>query len=277
MSEHGALSEKDVVARINRYSGLRSVERALSPSVRRRLPLAQAGQRHDVLVRLQRLLDAVLSKGARTEGAVDLEALYAVDAELTALGEHLAATLRRTTLAQFRATLPDVVQAHRGDAVALLDFWLEEMRLDEDPLHLVDYLITLLSTDEVDGQFTVVTDPAAVSEGVHRAVEDHRADAAPPEAKRAQDVASTLRAASIDVLHAEELETIVTEMRALKSDAASVYFDVDVLRSAVQYNATVKNRFVALLEIDRAHDVAVERTLEALRALDGPLEDPATD
>jgi hypothetical protein len=275
MSAQSPPSEKDVVVRINRYSALRSVERAISPSVRSRLPLAHAGRRQGVLLQLQRLLGgSVLHSRVPTEPAVALEGLSEVDAELEALGAHLTRTLRRTPLSQFRATLPDVVHAHRGDAVALLDFWLEQMSPGEDPLHLVDYLITLLSTDEIDGQVTVVTDPATVSAGVARAVQGLQEMSASPDAKRAHEVASKLRESSISVLHAEDLEEMIVDMRALKARAADVYFDRDLLRSAVQYNATVKNRFATLLEIDREQDASVMRTLEALRALDAPNEEP---
>lgn len=273
MAAESPPSEKDVVGRINRYSSLRSVERAISPSVRRRLPLADAGRRQGVLVRLQRLLDGVFARGAApVEAAIDVAGLREVDVELDAFAGQLASTLRRTPLAQFRATLPSVVSSHRGDAVALLDFWLEQMSPGDDPLHLVDYLITLLSTDEVDGQITVVHDPVTVSAGVERAVRGLQGAWAPPDEKRAHDAASTLRASSVEVLHAVDLEPMVVDMRALKASAADVYFHRELLRSAVQYNATVKNRLAALLEIDRAQDASVVRTLEALRALDTPGE-----
>jgi len=271
MSEPSPPSEKDIVGRINRYSALRSVERVLSPSVRRRLPLSSATRRQTVLVRMQRLLDGALSRGIEhLEPAVDVEGLRTVDSDLDALAARLATTLRRTPLAQFRATLPEVVSAHRGDAVALLDFWLEQMSPGRDPLHLVDYLITLLSTDEVDGQVTVVTDPATVSAGVERAVLGLQDASVPPDSKRAHEVAARLRESSISVLHEDDLGAMIVDMRTLKANAADVYFDRDLLRSAVQYNATVKNRFAALLEIDREQDAAVLRTLEALRALDAP-------
>jgi hypothetical protein len=218
---------------------------------------------------MQRLLDGAAARSFEAiEPAIDAEGLRTVDGDLDALAARLATSLRCTPLSQFRATLPSVVTSHRADAVALLDFWLEEMILGEDPLHLVDYLITLLSTEEVEGQVTVVTDPTAVSAGVERAVRGMRSAAAAAEAKRAREAASRLRASSLEVLHEDDLEALVVDMRALKARAADVYFDGDLLRSAVQYNASVKNRFTTLLEIDRAQDAAVMRTLEALRALD---------
>ena len=271
MSVENGPGEKDVVGRINRYSSLRSVERALSPSVRRRLPLAGAGRRQGVLLRLQRLLDGALSRGATPiEPAVDVESLRSVDAELDGLSDRLAGTLRSTPLAQFRATLPGVVTRHRTDAVALLDFWLDARRPDADSLHLIDYLITLLATDEVDGQITVVADPSTVSSGVERACRDLQGSRSDPDAKRASEAASMLRASSVTVLDEDDLESTIVAMRSLKLGAADVYFDPDLLRSAVQYNATVKSRFAALLDADRARDAAVMRTLEALRALDEP-------
>lgn len=275
MSREGPPSEKAVVGRINRYSALRSVERALSPSIRRRVPLRAAARRQGVLLRLQSLLDSAFARGpGPTEPAVDRERLDSVDRELDDLASHLVTTLRHTPLAQFRATLPGVVAAHRSDAVALLDFWIDEMRPSEDSLHLVDYLITLLATDEIDGRTTVVVDPATVTAGVARACDAFSQST--PDSKRAQEVASTLRASSIMVLDEEDLEATVVSMRELKLRAADVYFHPELLRSAVQYNATVKSRFKALIELDRARDTAVARTLDALRALDGPIVEPET-
>ena len=123
-----------------------------------------------------------------------------------------------------------------------------------------------------DGVYTVtvVADPTKVSAGVERAVRGMQGASAPGDAKRAREVASKLRSSSLEVLHQDDLEALIVDMRALKARAADVYFDGDLLRSAVQYNATVKNRFSTLLEIDRAQDAAVLRTLEALRALDAP-------
>lgn len=276
MADLEGCSENDVVGRIHRYAAMRSVERALSPSIRARLPLAGAGRRQSLLLDLQRLLDSAMARGLdENEPAVDVARLREVDAAIDVVADRLCEVVRGTTLAQFRATLPEVVSSHRADAAALLDFWLDRMSPEDDPLHLIDYLITLMSTNEVEGRITVVKDPTKVSRGVMRAVKRVEAGATPPDAKRAREAAARLREASVSVLHSEDLEALIVEMRAFKVGLADVYFDRDLLRSVVQYNATVKNRFATLLEIDREHDEAILCTLEALRALDPPAREAA--
>ena len=261
-----SFTEKDVASRINRYSRLRSVERALRPSVRRRVSLGAAGPREGLLRRLQLLLES--TRRAEAGVPVELPEIESVDFELDTLSQRLTDAIRTTPLVQLRATLPHVVGAHRGDAVALLDFWLETMDWDHDPIYLIEYLITLLSTDEIDGRVTLVRDPASVSDGVGRACMRQAGGAFEPEEVTLREASSRLRATSVDLLAEEDLEATIVAMRALKSRVGSCFFDRDFLRSVVQYNATVKNRFSDLAEAAPAREGVVERTLAALRALD---------
>jgi len=241
------------------------------PSVRRRISLAGAGRRQGLLQRLQRLLEAVLVAQARgrtlESAAAEIES---VDAELDGLSLALSRVVRATPLAQFRATLPEVVATHRGDAVALLDYWLEHMDWRSEPIHLVEYLITLLSTDEVGGRTTLVRDPASVSIGVDRACARH-ADACGDLSDDAlvKAAAERLRETSICVLVQDDLEETIVAMREVKESARAGFFDRDLLRSVVQYNTTVKNRFAVLASDHPDRGGVVERTLAALRALDG--------
>jgi hypothetical protein len=261
-------SEKDVVARINRYSQLRSVERAVRPSVRRRISLAGAGRRQDLLHRLQQLLEQVrVAHGSDRGQAGERAEMASLDAELDDLARELANTVRRMPLAHFRATLPVVVAAHRNDAVALLDFWLETLDWKADPLYLVEYLITLLATEVVDGHTSLVCDPASVSAGVERACERQAAEG---DEGRVREAASLLRRTSMHVLAEDDLEDTIVAMRAVKANARGCFFDRDLLRSIVQYNTTVKNRFAALESAVSDRRGVVERTLAALRALDPP-------
>lgn len=269
-------SDKDVVARINRFSQLRSVERAVRPSVRRRISLAGAGRRQGLLQRLQRLLEAVLIAQASGRGLESAAAeIESVDAELDGLSLALSRVVRATPLAQFRSTLPEVVATHRGDAVALLDFWLDNMDWRNEPIHLVEYLITLLATDVVGGRTTLVRDPASVSVGVDRACARH-ADARgePSDDALVKAAAERLRETSICVLVQEDLEETIVAMREVKERARACFFDRELLRSVVQYNATVKNRFAVLASDHPGRGGLVDRTLAALRALDAsePLE-----
>jgi len=269
-SPQAQIDEKDVVARINRYSLLRSVGRAVRPSVRRRISLAGAGRRQDLLGRLQRVHDGVRHASAmgRAPGP-EVEGIGDVDAELDDLADRLVTTIRATPIASFRAMLPDVVGTHRTDAVALLDFWLDTMDWRTEPFYLVEYLITLLSTEVIDGRATLVRDPSCVSPGVDRACARHAA-AAEGACLQAREAAEQLREASMGLLSEVDLEGTIVAMRSVKAGARDGFFDRDLLRSTVQYNTTVKNRFAALEGAAFERAGCLERTLAALRALDLP-------
>ena len=264
--------ERDVATRIGRYARLRAVERALQPSVRRRFSLGGASARQDLVTGLQRLPEGLVRAGRAAGDAHErlADAVRVVDHELDTLDRHLANAVRDTPLSHFRSTLPHVVDRHRNDAAALLDFWLGHIRLDEEPIFLVDYLITLLATEEVDGRVTLVHDPATVTDGVDRACSELADDVARPEDLTARDVAEALRASSVAVLAQDDLQDTIVAMRELKVQARARFFDRDFLRSVVQYNATVKNRFAALAAEATPKRGVVDRTLEALRALDAP-------
>jgi len=122
----------------------------------------------------------------------------------------------------------------------------------------------------VGGRTTLVRDPASVSIGVDRACARH-ADACGDLSDDAlvKAAAERLRETSICVLVQDDLEETIVAMREVKESARAGFFDRDLLRSVVQYNTTVKNRFAVLASDHPDRGGVVERTLAALRALDG--------
>lgn len=277
-----------VVMRIARYSALRSAERALIPSVRRRggLPSIRLGQ--ELIGELHKLLDHVTKgksahdasgdwgsgvlQAALTEedraGSSELETLttelVAIDEGLDQIARELRALAARTPLGQLRATLPGTTCERPSETAALLDLYLEDLTLGSEPPFLVDYMITLLASSRAPGLRTLRADPCTVSPGVEAlcaaAEERHN--------ERSRDFAESFRAASLELLGLEDLEGVILRVREKKSRLGACFFSREVLRSVVNYNIAVSNRLHELIEQERSSDFEVEQTLDALRKLD---------
>jgi hypothetical protein len=259
--------ERDVIARIRRYSTLRAAERALQPTVRLRRKHPTAALGLDLLIDLRELLTQVQSQGGASSGGepdreeLDLER---VDSRLKEFSRKLEQTIGHTSLAQFRATLRAITRKNRAEATALLDFCLESEGRASRDLALVDYLITLLSSESVRGVKSLAFDPTGVSPALTGLCEREarRADL------RCDEAGGEFRSAALEVAELEDLVPLVRRMRRVKNRLGRRFFAPDVLRSIVAYNLAVANRLEALLDAQRSEDAAMERTLRDLRALD---------
>ncbi len=268
------LDESSVVARVSRYSSLRGVERALLPSVRSRvrLPTTRIGAR--LLAHLQSLAEISrssdsgsgdLARRARHEFALVDEALDEFAAALVGL-------IDETPIAQFRSTLPALLERSRGEIVALLDLCLDHFEATSGSRlpFKIDYLITLLSRQRVGGVSMLRCDPCGVSAGIRRrcTLQQQSPD------DRAERASRLFRDAQIELLAVDDLDEIIGRMRRAKSELGTALFDTDVLRSVVSYNIAADNRFRELFDLEHTRDVAIERSLRALSELDKAISDP---
>lgn len=274
-AEHVTLDEACVVARVTRYSSLRGVERALLPSVRKRvlLPTTRLGAR--LLGQLQALLEQIRACSRPTAEQAEslLLELAEVDEALERFAGSLTAMIRDTPLAQLRSTLPDLLERSRGEVGALLDLWLESFAPEADGVPFkIDFLVTLLARQRVGGIALLGGDPSRVTPGVARLCDEHEAD---PD-YRAPELARLFRDAHIELLGLDDLEEIIDRMRTVKSRLGRCLFDRDVLRAVVSYNIAADNRFRELLDLESRKDAVVERTLNALNQLDhaAPADEP---
>lgn len=266
---HHAVDEAAVVARITRYSSLRGVERALLPSVRRRVRLPTTHLGSAILTRLQALLELTRSAEAADPDAMQRSEreLARVDEILAEFTSALATMVDDTPIAQLRSTLPPLLERARGEVGALLDLCLESFvpGRDDEPPFKIDYLVTLLSRQRVGDVSTLGTDPCAVTPGVTRLCAANDTD---PDF-RAPELARLFRDARIELLGADDLDEIIRRMRHVKGRLGPSLFDCDVLRAIVCYNIAAENRFRELFQLEHRRDAAIERTLHALAQLDG--------
>lgn len=262
------LDEATIVARVTRYSSLRGVERALLPSVRRRVRLPTTHLGTDLLARLQGLLDRarIGGLGARRVDDRTRDELARIDESLYAFANALSRMIDETPIAQLRATLPMLVDRSRGEVASLLDLCLETFVPGGggDAFAKVDYLVTLLSRQRSGDFASLHCDPCTVTPGIIRrcAAADERAD------EHAAEIARAFRDARIELLAVDDLDEVVQRMRTVKAELDAAWFDRDVLRAIVHYNIAADNRFRELFELEHRRDAAIERTLRALSELD---------
>lgn len=269
------VDEASLVARVTRYSSLRGVERALLPSVRRRVRLPTTHLGADLLARLQSLLDharAGHSASPESRECVRQE-LARVDEALSSFAAALSRMIDETPITQLRATLPLLVERSRSEVGALLDLCLESFvpGVGGEPPSRIDYLVTLLARQRLGDLSTLWCDPCNVTAGVRRRCEAQ--DRTPDD--RAPRLARRLRDARIDLLAADDLDDVVGRTRDLKAELGACLFDRDVLRAMVSYNIAAENRFRELFELEHRRDAAIERTLRALSELDMATPGPA--
>lgn len=266
---HSPVDEASVVGRVTRYSSLRGVERALLPSVRRRVRLPTTRLGSSILARLQSLLELARSG----TGAHDDEARAAaceldrVDETLDEFATALTTMIDETPIAQLRSTLPPLLDRSRNEVASLLDLRLESFvpSGDGEPPAKIDFLVTLLSRQRVGELSTLGCDPCRVTAGVSRLCAEADADAD----YHAPEFSRLFRDARIELLGVDDLDPIIRRMRQVKGRLGPSLFDRDVLRAIVCYNIAAENRFRELFQLEHRRDAAIERTLHALSQLDG--------
>jgi hypothetical protein len=201
--------------------------------------------------------------------------LEEIDAKLFRFSDQLSLVVKRTPLAQLRATLPFVAQSFPAEAAALLDLCISTTDFELEDPYLIDYLVTLLATDQVGGHRTLKCDPVTVSSGVTAQSQRHQQERGTDDPV-AQRAARLLRDAAMEVSSASGIEPLVTRVRELKREIGLAFFDQDVLRSIVQYNMAVANRFELLSEQERSQDEAMQGTLSVHHSEEGPALGDAT-
>jgi hypothetical protein len=268
--EQHETSEREVIARINRYSKLRAAERAIEPSVRVRRDLPTAILGRDLLVDLRKASQIAREGGADPIRQTLIAMVEEIDETLVGFALQLKRIINQTPMIQLRASLPAIAEQFRVEAVALLEVCLEADDIDDCPMLLVDFLITLLSTSQGAGIKAVSSDPCIASQTVERFSNEwlnHTSE-------ENELLAAEFRNAAVEVLNLEDLERLVKKMREKKRPLRYKYFHPEILRSIVAYNLAVANRFKIVINQSRERDRALEEALGNLRALDEPGSGP---
>jgi hypothetical protein len=242
--------------RVERYASLRSALRVLAPSIRLH---AESGLDSTFAEIRGWLREAAASPAEGSHRPERASLLAKIDSYLDILAGEILAQLRAIPLAQLRATLPAHRDAHPDEVAALLDVCTSPPGLGFDAADLLDYLITLLATEAVDGRKRVTHDPVELVPALSARC------AAAEATLSAADLARVFEGARLELERGEPLSGIVARVRHAKRENPANLFVPEVLRALVAYNAAAANR---LEDLERA-----ERDLEdaELVAIDAPV------
>lgn len=250
-----AVSTEDVRRRARRFGMLRAAERALAFSMDPAAQSASAEEARGIRRTLQSLSERLRSaepsdpeaSRAATPGASELAA---VDGALDRLASGLLEALDRIRFSQLRATLPDVAARHPDEVASVLDLVLSEGLDPTARLPLVDYLATLLCSEEQDGRRRVTKSPAEASARLAALAREAQAEADP-----ACDAFEDLfRDGRLAIEQGEAIGSVVARVRDGKGALGRCLFQARVLAALVAYNVAVWNRMTALVETRRALD-----------------------
>jgi hypothetical protein len=223
-------------------------------------PLQEQGRQ--LLIQLQALSDGPAPDGlAGNEGNAEAEeALLQVDGLLR---HQIGMTLEIVgdlEFAQLRAEGPRLCEKHADDVRALIDVMLES-NLDRDKnLRLLEYLITLLATDEVNGRRTVVTEPSDLTPGLRalgrKCISDTSIDAGSAETVLGQAMSSLIRG--------EDHLSLRDEIRTQKRNLGRHILHPRILSCTVAYNVAMWNQVAVQIDSTMAIDQLADDLLTDL-------------
>lgn len=158
--------------------------------------------------------------------------------------------------AALRASLPRAAEAHRREVIALLELLLGDRSGLLERLAQIEYVITILATEEIDGRRNIVHDPVTLTP-VLAAFDDGGA-LGPEQEALAMDL---FQSASLDADREGPLQDL-RDVRIRKRQVGLGCFSPHLLRAIVTYNARIFNRVESVAEASRVSDERLETLLE---------------
>ena len=251
----------NVQERVDRYASLRAAFRAISPSLHpeKSVELQERVQELGSRVRHVATPDKEAQEGSR---AVLRPSLEAIDWELDDFSRELLSLVSELSMSQLRATLPALQARNPDELLALLDVCIADERNLSRRLNLLDYLITLASTDTDSALKRVARDPATLTPALEALCE--KAGVCPAEA--VAELTREFDAGRAEIERGEPIGPARQQLRRLKKTAATRLLAPQVLRANVAFNGALWNRLEELKEIDRTLETAESQELESLES-----------
>ncbi len=190
-----------------------------------------------------------------------------IDRDLDEMKLALLERFDSTSFVSLRAAIPRSVESHRREVISLLDVLLGDRDTLLDRLPRVEYLITILSTEEEDGRRHIVHDPVTLTS----ALENFSVDTLEP--NDADAIAMELyQAAALDS-ESEAFHDILRTLRARKQIIGLGCLCPAVLRAVVTYNARMFNSVENMAEASRMSDAMLDDEISMLDELNDAKED----
>lgn len=240
--------EQGLQSRVRRFASLRAAQRALGRAVHPS-ELEQANRLgRSILI----ALEGLRGQGGGFRGALpEPAALARVDEMLDEAAGHIRVTLNRLPIPALRAALQDLSGERLVEAQGLIDLMLDAGLPDSEGLRMLEYLVTLASSEDRHGRRVVVREAAQLSPRLRELCQKLKAEGSgdPLQAERLISQATMM-------LHADEdLGGVRDRMRQLKEEIGHGIFHPRVLEASVSYNVAMWNRVADLIEGSRSIDM----------------------
>ena len=241
---------------MERFARLRSAHRALPVLAS---DLGETEQREDRAQQLRAELTSLAQlSGSADEISARIGAVKAsIDSDLESMESQLLDRFDRIDFSTLRGSMPRTARSFRHEAVALLDSVLGAREGLVGRLPKIEYLITVLATEEVEGRRTIVHDPAALTPALAAFT---KSDLSADEAEAI--AVEFYQAASLDA-DADQGQLVRT-LRAVRGRKATIGLGClcpEILRALVTYNARVFNCIESLATASRESDEDLEELM----------------
>jgi hypothetical protein len=244
-----------------RFASLRAAQRALSASAHPSELERAVEQGRELLILLQDLSIRAVSAddepapGEQSER--DRAELRQVDQKLDEISQRIRELLDDPQVWQLRADLPTLAAEHPEEVRGLIDAILEGEVGRDKSLRLLEYLVTLLCSENREGRRAMVRQPGEAAPQL-RELAEALLDESDPECLVAEQRFS---AAALNLCQEQDVGETRDRIRRYKEELGSRILHPRVLSAAVAYNIAMGNRLAGLIEGSRAMDVLADDLL----------------
>jgi hypothetical protein len=271
VTTESALSALEIQKRSSRFASLRGAQRALAELAHPAELEQMIEQGRKILLELQTLSIRATeaSVGARSpeQEAAGATALEGVDRLLDDLSSRTHEILDQKPIAQLRTNLRERSADQPDEIRGLIDVVLEGDVERDKNLRFLEFLVTLLSSEERDTGRAVVREPSEVAPQVG-AFAERQFDADDPECVSAEQAISS---ATQKLFGTEAIGSTRDYIREYKKELGLRILHPRVLSAAVRYNVAMSNRVTGLVEGSRTIDRLADDLLASPAAEEAPV------
>lgn len=269
------MSSSEIRRRVERFASLQAAHRALCHSVHPSQLESVRGESRALLILLQTYSTQIQAGGQKPALDAAPVSLEDIDRGLFEQSERTLTVLGRINLAQLRATIPALSEQHPEEVCGLIDLLLSGDLDSDKNLRMLEYLITIMSTQDSNGRRVVVREPCQVTPRLDEAAAD-RLGAATADCLVAEQV---LENATAKALQGGDIGETRDRVRRYKEELGRDVLHPRVLAAAVAYNVAMWNEVANEIESSRSIEQLTEDLLvtEAESGLVSALMAPARE
>jgi hypothetical protein len=248
------LTTAGIRERVQRFASLRAAQRALNRSLHPS-ELALANQQgRQILIELQalssRVEQAELLPRSERERSSDRSELHRLDLLLHDISLRTRELLESLEISHLRSTAPLIAAQHPDEIRGLIDLLLEGDLEDDKTLRMLEYLITVSSSEQRDGRRVLIREPSEVSARLREIAARQLADGDTEYLVAEKTFDNTMGVAHGD----PDIGATRDRIRRYKEGLGSRILHPRILAAAVAYNVSMWNQVEGLVDGGRSID-----------------------